>query len=273
MEIIETNLKFKDMNTRKNTNRIIVHHSACTSCTPEQIHEWHLAKGWAGAGYHFEVRKDGKIYRLRPEDKVGAHAYGANADSIGICFEGNFEEENMTEEQIKSGRELINYLKSKYNINKVLKHKDVCATACPGKNFPFDKVTEQINEQIDVSNKASNNVSNKTSNTIPFEDFTLTYQKTYNEVYGAKYGKLVEDGLRGEKTKASTSHIYLAKGSKNALVKWCQNRLINHKHYTIPYGADGIFGNGTENVVKQFQKDNHLAVDGIIGKNTIGLLF
>ena len=52
------------MDTRKSTNRIIVHHSACSNCTPEQIHQWHLARGWAGAGYHFLVRKDGKNEKL-----------------------------------------------------------------------------------------------------------------------------------------------------------------------------------------------------------------
>ncbi|EKC77056.1 protein containing N-acetylmuramoyl-L-alanine amidase, family 2 domain protein, partial [human gut metagenome] len=48
------------------------------------FYRWHLANGWAGAGYHFLVRKDGTIYRLRPEDKVGAHAYGSNYNSIGV---------------------------------------------------------------------------------------------------------------------------------------------------------------------------------------------
>lgn len=131
MEIIKTNLKFKDMDTRKSTNRILLHHSACESCTPEQIHQWHLARGWAGAGYHFLVRKDGKKYRLRPEDKVGAHAYGANYDSIGICAEGNFMEEQMPEVQKNSIKELVAYLKDKYGIDKVQGHREVNATSCP----------------------------------------------------------------------------------------------------------------------------------------------
>lgn len=131
MEIIETNLKFKEMSTRKSTSRIICHHSACPNCTPEQIHQWHLDRGWAGAGYHFLVRKDGKIYRLRPEDKVGAHAYGANYDSIGICAEGNFMEEQMSEVQKNSIKELVSYLKNKYGINTVQGHREVNATSCP----------------------------------------------------------------------------------------------------------------------------------------------
>lgn len=89
MNIINTNLNFKQMDTRSSTKRIILHHAAAKRCSAEDIHRWHLNNGWSGAGYHFLVRKDGTIYRLRPEDKVGAHAYGANYDSLGICFEGD----------------------------------------------------------------------------------------------------------------------------------------------------------------------------------------
>ena len=35
MEIIKTNLEFKEMNTRKVTNRIILHHAEATNCTAE----------------------------------------------------------------------------------------------------------------------------------------------------------------------------------------------------------------------------------------------
>ena len=114
MNIINTNLNFKQMDTRSSTKRIILHHAAAKKCSAEDIHRWHLNNGWSGAGYHFLVRKDGTIYRLRPEDKVGAHAYGANYDSLGICFEGDYKEEIMQEEEIKAGRELVNFLKNKY---------------------------------------------------------------------------------------------------------------------------------------------------------------
>lgn len=135
MEIIETNLRFKAMNTTKATNRIILHHSEASNCTAEDIHRWHLNNGWSGAGYHFLVRKDGSIYRLRPEDKVGAHARGSNSDSIGMCFEGRYQEETMPEAQIKAGQELVAYLKQKYGITKVQKHSDVCNTSCPRKKL------------------------------------------------------------------------------------------------------------------------------------------
>lgn len=140
VNIIETHLSFKSMSNRNRTNRIILHHAAATKCSAEDIHSWHLAKDWAGAGYHFLVRKDGNIYRLRPENKIGAHASGSNSDSLGVCFEGDFMSETMGETQRKAGAELVSYLKSKYGISKVQKHKDVCATDCPGINFPFSEI-------------------------------------------------------------------------------------------------------------------------------------
>lgn len=83
MNIIETNLKFGALSTRKSTKRAILHHAEASKCTAEDIHRWHLQNGWSGAGYHFLVRKDGSIYRLRPENAVGSHAKGSNSDSIG----------------------------------------------------------------------------------------------------------------------------------------------------------------------------------------------
>ena len=119
MNIIETNLKFTNsMTNRSATKRIILHHAEASKCTAEDIHRWHLNNGWAGAGYHFLVRKDGFVYRLRPENKVGAHAHGANSDSIGICFEGAYMTETMPQAQINAGKELVAYLKNKYGDRK-----------------------------------------------------------------------------------------------------------------------------------------------------------
>ena len=125
------------MDKRKSTDRIILHHAEATTCTAEDIHKWHLNRGFSGAGYHFLVRKDGNIYRLRPEEYIGAHAYGSNYNSIGICAEGKYMEETMPDAQKKSIIELVNYLKEKYQINKIQKHKDVCATSCPRRQLSF----------------------------------------------------------------------------------------------------------------------------------------
>lgn len=107
---------------------------------------------------------------------------------------------------------------------------------------------------------------NKTETT----NYIANYQKAFNSTYG---GNLVVDNIKGVKTNASLQKVCLKKGMRNELVRWCQDRLINHKHYYLKDGADGIFGSDTERVVKQFQKDNGLVVDGIIGIKTISILF
>ena len=141
MKINEVTYKWNGaLSKRRSTSRIILHHAAASKCSAQQIHSWHLANGWVGIGYHFLVRKDGSVYRGRPEDTVGAHAGNNNYDSIGICFEGNFMTETMPVIQKWAGQELVQHLKDKYSISKVQKHSDVNATGCPGTHFPFASI-------------------------------------------------------------------------------------------------------------------------------------
>ena len=51
----------------------------------------HRRRGFNGPGYHFYIRKDGRIVSTRPVEKIGAHAKGHNATSIGICYEGGLD--------------------------------------------------------------------------------------------------------------------------------------------------------------------------------------
>ena len=60
----------------------------------------------------------------------------------------------------------------------------------------------------------------------------------------------------------------LKKGSKGAEVRNMQ-RLLTGRGYSLgKYGTDGDFGAMTDAAVRAFQKNNGLAVDGIVGKNT-----
>ena len=138
MEIKETNLDFGDMSPRsKVLEYIVIHHTASTAKeTVEQIHNFHINNnGWAGIGYHFYIRKDGTIYRGRDEKYAGAHCENYNSVSLGICLEGNFEIEQPTDSQLKSLSELLQHLKQKYGNVQIVGHRDLNATACPGKNL------------------------------------------------------------------------------------------------------------------------------------------
>lgn len=52
----------------------------------EQIHNVHKQRGFNGCGYHYIIRRDGRIQRGRPVNQQGAHArdFGHNRYSIGI---------------------------------------------------------------------------------------------------------------------------------------------------------------------------------------------
>lgn len=145
MNIIEKAYKWAYTPTKRTAKlaRIIFHHAAAKTCSADDVHRWHLANGWAGIGYHFFIRKDGSVYRGRPLDTQGAHTYGHNSNSVGICYEGNFENEKPTAAQIAAGAELLRYLLGIFPDAAVGKHRDFNATACPGKNFPFAEIVER----------------------------------------------------------------------------------------------------------------------------------
>ena len=60
----------------------------------------------------------------------------------------------------------------------------------------------------------------------------------------------------------------IRKGNKGELVKKCQQLLVKHGYSLGICGVDGDFGTATEKAVKEFQKDNGLKVDGIVGEST-----
>lgn len=285
MVIIEKNLEFKDMFTRKSTERIILHHAAAQNCSAEDIHRWHLNNGWSGAGYHFLVRKDGKVYRLRPEEKVGAHAYGANYNSLGICFEGDYMQEDMTEAQKEAGKELVAYLKNKYKISTVQAHRDVCATSCPGNKFPFAEIAnfEPSNEIIPQpqENAPKGNVAEiqytlndryglniAVDNIYGNETRRALVKALQTELNKQYHRDLAVDGIFGANTYNACINVRI--GAEGNITYLIQAMLVCH---SFDIDADGIFGPATESAVKEFQSRNGLSVDGIVGKNTFNKLF
>lgn len=155
MNIIEKTYSLNgSLQTRSKTTRIILHHAAATNCTADDIDRWHKGNGWTCIGYHFFVNKKGELYRGRKENAVGAHAGNNNTDSIGICAEGNFENETMSGVQKEALKELVAYLKNKYGISKVQRHKDVNSTACPGRNYPFNEIANAKSESKKEETKA-----------------------------------------------------------------------------------------------------------------------
>ena len=255
----------------------------------EAVHNVHKAKGWSGIGYHFYVRKDGKIYRGRPEWAIGAHASGSNYNSIGICAEGNFDTDKMQDAQKNALKWLVNYINQKYGISTVQRHRDVGSTACPGRNYPFDEI---VNGKIivDTSKPDNNPVPN-----VPGKSHIVQAGQIHsNNFCGAgikvdgvrgsetiKAGikvlqtainldykkKLAVDGIWGSNSKAALGNHYVKLGEKQYMVTAVQI-LLMLKGYACELQNPGKFDENLERVVKQYQKDYQLTVDGVVGYYT-----
>ena len=75
-------------------NLIVIHCSATRAdrdFTEDDLEVCHRRRGFNGTGYHFYIRKNGDIKTTRKIERIGAHAKGYNAHSIGICYEGSLD--------------------------------------------------------------------------------------------------------------------------------------------------------------------------------------
>lgn len=130
----------------KKVTKLVCHHPAHPTWGIMDIHNYHKnTNGWAGIGYNYFVAKTGRIYEGRGKH-VGAHCSGRNSDTLGVCFQGDFDKQQMTDAQVKAGGWLIAKLIKEHGlqINDVLGHRDLAATACPGKNFRMADLKAEI---------------------------------------------------------------------------------------------------------------------------------
>lgn len=145
--------KFGDMIMRQPTQiqRIVWHHSATDTGDAATFHQYHLSKGWSGIGYHYVILKDGSVEAGRPLTAVGAHAYGYNKDSIGICLVGNFDEIVPSFNQLRAAASLSHYLEDQ--LGRTLKwslHRDLCDTSCPGRYFRLDMIPQSFSSTAEL---------------------------------------------------------------------------------------------------------------------------
>jgi len=55
----------------------------------EEIHRWHLERGFDGIGYHRVITEDGSVEQGRPLYWKGAHVKGFNGVAWGVVIFGN----------------------------------------------------------------------------------------------------------------------------------------------------------------------------------------
>lgn len=137
-----------ELEVDNNPTILVYHHAAIKNISPEDINNLHKNKGWRGIGYHYYIRKDGTIYKGREDQAEGSHVKGYNKKSIGVCLEGDFEEEYLTEEQREALKKLSVYICIKHNIKDILPHKELGNTLCPGKNFPLEEIKNDVIKEL-----------------------------------------------------------------------------------------------------------------------------
>lgn len=129
--------------------RIIIHCSATPAgrhVTVSDIDLCHRQRGFNGIGYHYVIYLDGSVHPGRPENLIGAHCKGYNADSIGICYAGGCDSnmrpaDTRTPQQRKALVDLVAELRRRYPDATVHGHNEFAAKACPSfnvaKEFPL----------------------------------------------------------------------------------------------------------------------------------------
>lgn len=282
LNIIDNKLEFNsNISKMGNVDTIVLHHGGVAVLqSVETIHNYHKnSNGWAGIGYQYYVRKDGSIYKGRDEKYAGAHCPSKNSTSIGICAEGDFNQEQMSEVQKNAIIELIADIKTRYNIKEIGGHKDYIATSCPGINFPLEEIkNEQITaeKQEIMAEKVQGNIANIQSTLNSRYGLNIAVDNIYGPETKSALVKglqielnkqfnrgLVVDGIFGTKTKSAC--VLVRKGAEGNITYLIQAMLVC-KGFNID--VDGIFGTATENAVKEFQKRNSLSADGIVGPLT-----
>ncbi len=258
-------------------NKIIIHHPEFNGSI-EALNDVMRSMGFTTIGYNYYVRKDGSVWKGRADNVTSANCFGQNNQSLGVCFEGDYDKEtSMPPAQFDAGVELIKYLKDKYGIKEVNGHKHYYNTACPGKHFPLDKMLKSIagpggSSKITESPAVSSESKSLPVNTILYISGSevAALQRELNKQFKAG---LATDGIFGPATLKAC--ITVKEGAKGNITWLIQQRLLNRGYTSLRSagGADGVFGPATTTAIKNLQKNKGLAADGIVGKDTWKALY
>jgi hypothetical protein len=124
-------------------NSIIIHCSDSDFGNAIWIDRIHREdKGFDNIGYHYVICRDGRLETGRDIGISGAHAYGFNQYSVGICLIGKPVNDRcrFTVEQLLSAKALCNQLMKDYNIETIYGHRNVNnKKVCPGMDISFFK--------------------------------------------------------------------------------------------------------------------------------------
>jgi hypothetical protein len=145
---------------------VIVHHSAGNltagidyALVVRAIYDYHVnTNGWDDIGYNLLIAPDGTVFQGRGTRVQGAHFCSANAEALGVCMLGNFENEQPAIDALSALTSVGYFLSCEFSIDvdamafhapsgKTLRgvsgHRDGCNTQCPGELL-YDKIPQLV---------------------------------------------------------------------------------------------------------------------------------
>lgn len=227
-----------------------------------------------------------------------------NSISIEMCDNHKDGTVHICDETLANTYALARALMSKYNItiDRVYRHFDVNGKLCPNCNGLLDDTIWQ-NFKNNIVNSTTGNLGTSTATTVPapavnpnkdsivsrgqqhsinFTGHSITVDgvrgpktqaniaRCFQHAINLDYKKsLAVDGAFGKNSKVALDEHYVKKGEKQYLVTAVEIALMCRGYDPSGVECPGIFGDGLEKAVKQFQEDRGLTVDGIAGRNTI----
>ncbi len=132
----------------------------------------------------------------------------------------------------------------------------------------FDWEQDGVIDHVGIVDRVVNNIVYTVEGNHSDQVNIYSYQIGDSQIRGYAVPNYTgNEQIENSTTEAPSEMPLIYKGSTGEAVTYAQNKLIS-KGYILNYGADGIFGSETEQIVRQFQADNGLAVDGMIGPAT-----
>jgi N-acetylmuramoyl-L-alanine amidase len=129
---------------------IFVHHTAVSySKNPDQwgaTNEYHkktfnmVSSLGFYVGYNYEISRDGVVRKAREEGEETAAVKGYNKNSVSICLDGDFDNEDPTDAQKTALSKLLKEVKERHSIpiENIRPHRAVANKTCYGKRLKDD---------------------------------------------------------------------------------------------------------------------------------------
>lgn len=117
----------------RNIERVFIHCSASDNPKHDNIAtiaKWHAERGFHGVGYHYFIRKDGRIETGRSLERHPAAQEGHNRNTVAICLHG-LEKENFTAQQFAALIDLVHQILDAYPQATIHGHCEVSKKTCP----------------------------------------------------------------------------------------------------------------------------------------------